>query len=317
MKSIGGYPEIHLNKNKEYHSDAVLTLNTARNALEYLLIAKSISKIYLPYYTCEVLLQPIIKIGIDYEFYSIDSNFEPVFNLGNIVSTHYFVYTNYFGLKSKYIKQLSNVCKNLIIDNAQAFYAKPIKNVDTLYSARKFFGVPDGAYLYTDKLINKNIEQDTSYERMQHLLKRADINPEFGYKDFLDNEKKLDDQNVKYMSNLTKKMLSNIDYANDSTLRVNNFKLIHGKLKNKNLFALKSLESDEIPFCYPFMTENTNLRAELVKNKVYTPIYWESVLKNVDVNSLESKFVNQIIHIPINEKINYQSIINIINEYTR
>ena len=40
--------------------------------------------------------------------------------------------------------------KNVIIDNVQAYFQRPIEGFDTLYSCRKYFGVPDGAVLYTD-----------------------------------------------------------------------------------------------------------------------------------------------------------------------
>lgn len=32
----------------------------------------------------------------------------------------------------------------------------PVENVDTLYICRKFFGVADGAFLYTDSFSNEN-----------------------------------------------------------------------------------------------------------------------------------------------------------------
>ena len=40
------------------------------------------------------------------------------------------------------------------------FYAKPIHGNDTFYTCRKFFGVPDGAYLYTDKLLDEEFSKN-------------------------------------------------------------------------------------------------------------------------------------------------------------
>ena len=65
MKAIGGYFELELQKNEEYHKDA-LSLNTGRNALEYILKANAYKKIYIPYFTCDVLLQPILKLKLKY-----------------------------------------------------------------------------------------------------------------------------------------------------------------------------------------------------------------------------------------------------------
>ena len=57
MSAIGGYFELELNKQGEYHQDAI-RLNTGRNALEYIILANNYKKIYIPYITCAVLLQP-------------------------------------------------------------------------------------------------------------------------------------------------------------------------------------------------------------------------------------------------------------------
>lgn len=63
--SIGGYFGLELQKKKEYHQNAI-RLNTGRNAFEYILRAKNYTKVYLPYYTCDVMLEPINKLNLKY-----------------------------------------------------------------------------------------------------------------------------------------------------------------------------------------------------------------------------------------------------------
>ena len=83
MKAIGGYFEL-----ADYeeggvfpHQDGIL-LNTGRNALEYILCSiGEVKHIYLPYYTCEVVLEPINKLHIPYTFYHINQQFEIVDNI--------------------------------------------------------------------------------------------------------------------------------------------------------------------------------------------------------------------------------------------
>ena len=76
MNAIGGYFELELRKGEHYHKNAI-RLNTARNCFEYVLRSRSYDKVYIPYYTCEVMLEPIQKLGIDYEFYHINELLEP------------------------------------------------------------------------------------------------------------------------------------------------------------------------------------------------------------------------------------------------
>ena len=67
-KTIGGYFELELPCKAEYYTNAV-RLNTGRNCLEYILRLRQYKKVYIPYYTCEVVLEPFHKLNIEYEFY--------------------------------------------------------------------------------------------------------------------------------------------------------------------------------------------------------------------------------------------------------
>ena len=71
---IGGYFELELNKGHEYHPQAI-RLNSGRNAFEYILRAKKYKKVYMPFYTCEVMFEPLQKLNLNFENYSIDENF--------------------------------------------------------------------------------------------------------------------------------------------------------------------------------------------------------------------------------------------------
>ena len=165
MTSIGGYFELELPQKAEYHKSA-LALNTGRNCLEYILRARGYKKVYLPYYSCEVLLEPFNKLDVEYCFYHINGSLE-LEQLVTLQDGEALLYINYFGLKQDYVASLSATYgKQLIVDNTQAFYAKPIKGIDTFYSCRKFFGVADGAYLYCSQSLDIELEQDQSWERM-------------------------------------------------------------------------------------------------------------------------------------------------------
>ena len=140
MQPIGGYFSLELPYGEEYHKNAI-RLNTGRNCLEYILKARGYKKVYLPYYTCGVVLEPFEKLDISYEFYHIDTQLEiqDEFTLKNGEAL---LYVNYYGLKQRYIEQLAEkVGTRLIVDSTQAFYARPKEGIDTFYTCRKFFGV--------------------------------------------------------------------------------------------------------------------------------------------------------------------------------
>lgn len=319
MKSIGGYFELELAKQNEYHKNAI-RLNTGRNALEYLLITRQYKKIYLPYYTCDVLLEPIKKLNLSYEFYSIDKNFESIFDYSTIKENECFLYTNYFGVKDNFISTLKTRCDNLIIDNAQAFYSKPLEDIDTFYSCRKFFGLADGAYLYTNKVIESVLERDISHSRFEHLLLRIDTNAENGYNYFVSNDKSLSNLPILTMSSLTRRILESIDYEKIAIIRRKNYEYLHHTLRNLNEIQIE-LDSKQVPMVYPFYSKDLGLRKKLNKNKIYTAQYWSNVLKLVAEESIEWRFTTNIIHLPIDQRyssIDMDKIITVIShEYSR
>jgi hypothetical protein len=300
MKEIGGYFELELDINLEYHIDAI-RLNTARNALEYLLRSRKYGKIFIPYFTCDVILEPIKKLEVEFEFYKIDKNLEPVFDLDNIKENEGFLYTNYFGLKDVFISKLSKLCRNLIIDNAQSFFSKPIENIDTFYSPRKFFGVPDGSYLHSNKKLDVFLEKDKSYERFEHLLRRIDESAQNGYSFFIENDQKLSNQPIKVMSALTKTLLAAINYKACAIKRRENFLYLHKHLKKSNLLKIE-FDVESVPMLYPYWSKKQNLKKILIENKIFSPTYWHNVLEWCNPNDLESELTRETIYLPIDQR---------------
>lgn len=300
MKSIGGYFELELPQGTEYHSQAI-ALNTGRNALEYILRVRGYKRVYLPYYSCEVLLEPFKKLGVEYTLYHINANLEADLQ-PSLNSDEAILCINYFGLKQDHVNALAQrYGKQLIVDNTQAFYARPIDGIDTFYSCRKFFGVPDGAYLYCDKELDAELEQDYSWERMTHLLKRIDVSAEAAYADFREQSEKLKNNPIRKMSNLTHRIMASIDYDGVAGRRRQNYQLLDEAIGNKNGIALP-LSADAVPMVYPFLTTDQQLRQRLIDNKVYIATYWPNVLDWINTDSTEYTLTTQLLPLPIDQR---------------
>lgn len=299
MTEIGGFFELELNHFKEFHTNAI-RLNTGRNCFEYILKVKKYKKIYLPYFICDVILEPIIKLGLEYEFYRINDSFEPLF-IKSLNDHEAFLYVNYFGLKQNIVESLSYKYKNLVVDNTQAFFSSPINGVDTFYSPRKFLGVADGGYLYIDKILSVKLEKDKSFERVSHLLKRIDFNANIAYPDFIDNSRVLVGNDILEMSNLTQDMLSSIDYKRIKLNRDNNFLYLHNNLKKLNELNI-STDNLNGPMVYPFMIKNEELRQLLIDKKIFIALYWPNVLDWCDDCDMEYTMAKYILPLPIDQR---------------
>ncbi len=276
-------------------------LNTGCNCLESILRLRRYDLVYLPLYNCDVLLKRIQSMGIQVVLYHINYNLEICEQI-EVNEKECVLYVNYFGLKDNYIKQLVSVYGNhLIIDNSQAFYSKPINNIDSFNSCRKFFGVPDGAYLFTNTAESIQLERDASYARMSFLLKRIDLGAEAGYADFREQSELLEIQPIRRMSRLTERIMSSIDYDGIAKQRRNNYCLLDKYLSSSNGFHF-ALTDDAVPMVYPYLPATPHLKNTLLSNKVFVATYWPNVIEQSKEEELEYSIAKNACFLPVDQR---------------
>ncbi len=302
-KSIGGYFELETNNFGTVFHDQAIAVNSGRNAFEYILLNENYSKVYIPYYSCDVLLQPLRNLNIDFEYYFLDEEFLP--KKTNLKKHEALLYINYYGIFNFAIKGLVKLFENIIIDNVQAFFAMPITDVPTFYSPRKFFGVPDGGFAYIEKKIDLPLGVDNSQERLSHLTARIEEGAEAGYNLFKVNEAKFSSLPLMKMSKLTNSLLQNIDFHSVLKKRNANYKILHKALKEKNeLSPIIEIENINGPMVYPFLRKGNNkMRIKLIESKIYTAKFWPNVmhgLKNKDL--FEYYLYENLIPLPIDQR---------------
>ena len=305
IKAIGGYFELADNDcNKGILPVDGVALNTCRNALEYIILHLSyVKRIFVPYYTCEAVIEPLLRLSIKFEFYHIDENLELAEEI-LLREGDYLIVNNYFGVKDSYMEQLADKYRErLIIDNAQALFAPTFPNIKAVYSVRKFVGVADGGFAVGVPVdLSFDYEIDDSSEHDSHLLIRKEMGAEAGFKDYQANECKLDNQSIRRMSTQTQSILSQVDYEAIKERRRQNYWCLRESLEKKNLLRLPSVDSFVCPMVYPFMTSDESLRERLIDNKVFVALYWPNVLQWCKESELEYKLTNEILPLPIDQR---------------
>jgi len=297
MKEIGGYFSLECASLPQIHHDAY-RLNSACSALRLILQTYGIKELFVPEYTCPTVWDAIAKEGCKCLFYKIGKDFMPQ---QTFPPQAFVLYNNYFGICSKQVSTLCQQYSNLIVDNAQAYYAVP-DGIACFYSPRKFFGLPDGGLLYCKKEIALPEQESNSFDRCKHLLKRLDLGAPAGYNDFREASRSLTEEGVARMSNLTAAMWSNCDYQTARQRRLDNFAFLHQHLKKDNLLFV-SLTDLDVPLVYPYLTSQSNLRERLIQQKVYVPKYWPNIKDNCFTN---------LIPLPIDQRYNLNDMARII-----
>lgn len=309
MKPIGGYFSLELNEGWERHFEA-LRLNAGRYALEYILRTRKYRKVYLPYYICDSVLQPFGRLDIAYEFYHINESLEPSVKL-EPKEDEAVLYVNYFGLKNRIASSFCYRYRNTILDQTQAFYSEQgnkyeDKSIqcDTFYSCRKYFGVPDGAYLYTDSILNEDLPQDESFERLTFLTKRIDRSAQEGYNDFHISDESLSTVGMKRMSKLTESMMRGIDYSSKANRRIHNFHFLDNALRDSNRFQW-AMDYGTVPMVYPYYVEDgCRLRQYLIEHQVFCARYWPNVLEWCRPDEFEYQLAENLVCLPIDQRYN-------------
>ena len=304
VRAIGGYFEL---ADKDCESGRMpvdgIALNTCRNALEYIILQLADARrIFVPYFTCEAVIEPLKRLLIEYRFYHINGQLEIAEEI-ELDEGDYIIANNYFGIKDAYITGLAGKYGNrLIVDNAQALFAPVLPN-KAAYSTRKYLGVADGGFAVGVSATSAaDYEEDNSLEHDSHLYIRKVKGAEAGFRDYQANECKLDNQPIKRMSPQTKTILSQIDYNSVIEKRRQNYEYLNNALGEKNQLQLPSMDSFTCPMVYPFMSDDESLRGRLIQNKVFVALYWPNVLEWCSKDEVEYKLATHIIPLPIDHR---------------
>lgn len=168
------------------------------------------------------------------------------------------------------------------------------------YDCRKYFGVADGAYLYSDKELKRDLHKDNSFNRYEFLMGRFEKVANEFYPQYVINNKRFTDELIKFMSPMTENIMCSLDFDKIKKVRTDNFSFLHENLKNIN--KLKP-DVPEGAFAYPLLIENGDeLRQKLQKEKIYIPTLWPAVFEVCKENELEYQMSKNILPLPVDQR---------------
>ncbi len=298
MREIGGYLELDTYRLPMLH-DGALALNCGRNALAYLILTKNIRKICLPWFLCSSVRQVCEKYGVQIRHYRIQADFSPE-DLSLEDEEWLYVVNAYGQLSSACLQQLVGQYVRVIVDNAQNYFAAPLPGVDTLYSCRKYFGVADGAFLYTDARLEKPLPRDESFERMHFVLGRYERTASEFYAESAANNRFFAQEPIREMSRLTENLLHAIDYAAVKARRTENAALLARQLQDVNRLEVVPVEG---AFMYPLLLEDAQpIRQRLQEQKIYIPTLWPNVPEDVPQHWREWDYARNILPLPCDQR---------------
>lgn len=302
--AIGGYFELDLPQGSGELYPAALKYQSARAAFASLLRHVQPKRIWMPWYNCSTMLEAAETTGVTVQRYGLDSDLYPA-GLDAIAPDDCLLYVNYFGVCNRQVSRILREVprERVVIDHSQAFYAPAPDCLGTLYSPRKFFGVPDGGYLITRHQVQPPAERDAqSFDRLEPLMIRFSEGPEAGYGAIQIARNSLKGQQPKTMSALTEALLRSIDYPKALLRRNENFMMLHSALGSRNGFPIPT-EAPHGPLCYPFLGEIANLHECLIERRVFVGRYWPGVRGPLNRDDeLERRLSQQCVPMPCDQR---------------
>lgn len=301
--AIGGYFELELPEPSAPLYPRALKYQSARAAfLSLLRNALGVKRVWMPHYICESMLAPVRASGKEICFYALNHLLEASGQL-KLAAGDLLLYVNYFGVCSTQADALLERFDpaQVVMDFSQAFYATPRNCLATIYSPRKFFGLPDGGLMVTVTPIDPPELQDSGSEgRMRHLIKRLGDTPETGYADFLHAEEGFSDMEPLRMSTLTEKLLASVNHEAVRIKRNQNFQYLRRRLDGSNRLTLP--HNINGPLCYPFLPQQTIDRGKFIQRRIFMSTYWPDVINRIEDGTFEIEMVNQCLPIPCDQR---------------
>lgn len=302
IKPLGGYFELEMPAGVLPHQGAT-RFQSARAAFLTLLRSGMPARVWMPRFLCDAMYRPLQVTGIEPLCYDLDDQLD-VDERVELKSGDWLLYVNYFGLCGHNVTKLKQRFSphQIVLDFSQAFLeAADDEFLATIYSPRKYFGVPDGGMLFSRIPIQMPKDRYTkSMDHMSYLLKRLACSPEVGYLDYQNAEKCLMDCEPKRMSKLTERILASVNIDLARKRRRENFLFLHDKLGSRNQIAI-DLNDEAVPLCYPFQTDEPKLRQRLVRSRIFVPTYWSDAIGRVG-EEWAAKMIWRLMPLPIDQR---------------
>jgi hypothetical protein len=276
MSAVGGFFELETSRGGELWHRGSVALTSGRACLRAILELTRPARVFVPFYICDAALEPLRLLGIPFEFYGLTSSLEPApdawpTNAGVL-------YVNYFDMETRGADRLTAALgSRAIVDDTQAFFRRGRGTGWSFNSARKFFGVPDGAYVYGPRAGEVRPAGPNDEAPAAHLSSRLMGDQELAYQQYVAAEACVS-ADVRLPSRAAARVLENIPYEEVRTARRRNFAQLHERLAGVNALAIDlTLDADAAPFCYPFLPSRPSLHRALWQRQIFVPRLWPEV----------------------------------------
>jgi hypothetical protein len=256
----------------------------------------------VPFYVCNAVLEPLDVTRTPYSFYSITGSFRPDPSQ-EPAGGELLLVVNYFGVMASAVSAVDSAFPGrVVVDDTQAFFRRGRPGAWSFNSARKFFGVPDGAFLYGPANDVRKLPPSDIAD-CDHLLTRLAGDDEIAWEQFKRHEAHIGVE-PRAMSIVTMRLLGAVDMPRARQRRRSNFDTLHRRLGPINTIELPlDHAAGEGPMCYPFLPAVEVDRVELARLGVFVPTLWPEIQHRLEPGfERERLLARRLLALPIDQR---------------
>ncbi len=320
--------------------NCVLT-TSGRGALSLLLeqVKPRVKSVLLPSYICDSVILPFEQAGYELTYYDVDKYLKPI-DIDVIKNSNVgiFLHMGYFGFSTNEI--LSDLISSLksesvitIEDVTHTLFSqrnKPIESDFIIGSIRKWFGIPSGGFLASDKTINFelidanvdfiNIRRSSLHLKFEYMNSGNESIKSTYLSGFNRAEHILDEDIKPYkIDHESEVIIKNLDNKELQSYRQRNYEFLLKHLRDVDGIEVifNDVENDVIPMFFPIYVKSNRdeLRRKLIENEIYCPVHWP-IPKQVNghLNITTKNIYDSILSIPCDQRYQIEDMRRIINE---
>ncbi len=276
--------------------------NTGRSAIESWFKANGRKgKVWIPSFICASVTDAVKRAGCEIEYYPIDCELRlnmAFLNDCSIVKGDIFYLMQYFGyaipdeeaefvskLKDKGVTVFEDITMSLLSESRDCFGVGDV----VLGSLRKWFPIPDGAFIASGSSLEKAEKDNAAYDYSLYYLTAQlmkslylESPDKYDKKEFLKysdkgNESLFSDYTIRNMSDISINLLSSVDVDAVIARRRKNYDMLYEMLKSMSFITLPGRRSEGmIPMGMFILTEDRDsLLSHLIANDVYSNVHWK------------------------------------------
>lgn len=284
--------------------DEAIGYRSARSALASIFAVNRPAAVWVPNFICSAVTDALRSRDIDIRRYALSKSLG-LTEQTTLAQDELLLCVDYFGINAAEIdRAIARFGHDrVIVDASQALFHSHRTGCTTIYSPRKFLGVPDGGLLRTARMLGERIDpvEADSIARSQHLLYRLSGEIDTGYRNFHEAEASLAGCQSIAMSRLTDAILRSTDIDKVASLRVRNYHYLSELLRMSGM-QVQDLPANAVPLCCPVRCHDAaKLRLRLVTQGIFTPTYWPDAIIPAD-DRVALSMRDQTVYLPCDQR---------------